>query len=636
MEERIMKKVFYSTASLICMLVLLASCQNIIEEEIVQNEFAVPGRIQIVSEGFESDVPTKTTVSGTSVAWIGDGTEMVAINTNAYDKAVTIEGGKAYINATPEYPLYGYYGLGHISITSTTSPSLRYPDTYESSYKAGRQVIALPMVAYSTVESDKIQFYHVTAAVKVLLKNTTDSALKLSHIVVSSSTYGLSSQSSYSFSITLNDKAAPTVNPHLLSESAGWQGFVTVNFGDKPTLPVYDNNDNNILEVQVPILPIGGGDLTIEVYAFKEGANASATEVTGVKSGKNNTIYHFSHTAAAPALARNQMMTAKIQLQNITAHEVVDNRTITINAGGDKVRFSQGNLMYSNTVWSFHENQYDRCFTQTGYTDVRSNYTETGTFDLFGWGTSGYDNTAIDTCAKRFQPWSLSANTYNLNYNEWGYGPSIGIDGVTDYNLTGNSAQYDWGVHNPISNGGNQAGLWRTLTEEEWLYIANTRQTFPVNGVEHARYVLSFINDDTTPVLGLILFPDHYVGGTPEGVTWGSINSSIITGSLSSAGTCTTAGWAALEAAGCVFLPNCGYSAGHYTNNFRGAPQGPGSNSGITLAYWSSTHYEGSNKTTWAFAYGGSASSGYIFKEGTHFARYIGLPVRLVKDVKDM
>ena len=620
-----MKKMIVTAALLACSFALFTSCQK----ETQADENAPVRRLMLVTEGFDSDeAPTKTSVSGNDVAWIGDGTEMVAINTNAYNKAVTVEGGKAYIEVTPEYPLYGYYGMRQISITKTTSPSLNYPDTYESSYKAGRQVIALPMVAYSTTEGDKIQFYHVTAAVKVMLKNITDSALKLSHVVVSSSTYGLSSNTAYSFSITLNDNAAPTVNPHLLSESAGWNGSVTVNLGDKPTLPVY-SSESDILEVQVPILPIGASDLTIEVYAFKEGADASAAAVTGVKSGKENTIYHFSATAAAPALARNQMMTAKIQLQNTTAHEVVDNRMFTINAGGDKVRFSQGNLMYSDGIWSFHTNQYDRCFTQTGYTDVRSNYTEHGTFDLFGWGTSGYNNTANDTYATNYQPWSLSANTKNIDNNEWGYGPS---KNMTDLDLTGASAQYDWGVHNPISNGGNVAGLWRTLTKDEWLYIANTRQTFPVNGVANAHYVLSFINDDTTPVLGLIIFPDNYVGGTPEGVTWGSINSSIITGNLSSAGTCTTAGWAALEAAGCVFLPNCGYSAGHFTNNFRGAPQGPGSNSGITLAYWSSTHKEGTNVTTWAFAYGGSASSGYIFRDGGGFARYCGLPVRLVKD----
>lgn len=625
-----MKKVFYYTASLICVLALLASCQNIIEEEIVQNEFAVPGRIQIVSEGFESDVPTKTTVSGTSVAWIGDGTEMVAINTNAFDKAVTIEGGKAYINATPEYPLFGYYGFkNHLSYMTTTNPEISFHNTYESWYKAGRQVIALPMVAYSTTEGEKIQFYHVTAAVNVKLKNTTGSALKLSHVVVSNSTYGLSSANGYETTITLNDNAAPTVEPHTLSAAFG--GTVTVNLGDKPTLPVY-STDADILEVQVPIMPIGASDLTIEVYAFKEGANASATAVAGVKSGKDNTLYHFSATASAPALARNQMMTAKIQLQNSTAHEVVDNRTITINAGGDKVRFSQGNLMYSDGIWSFHTNQYDRCFTQTVYTNVRSNYTEHGAFDLFGWGTSGYNNTANDAYATNYQPWSLSSSEVNSN-NMWGYGPSVSM---TDLDITGTSAQYDWGVHNPISNGGNKAGQWRTLTKDEWLYIANTRQTFPVNGVEHARYVLSFINDDTTPVLGLIFFPDNYVGGTPEGVTWGSINGSMIAGDLSTAGTCSTAGWVALEAAGCVFLPNCGYSAPDKDNNFRGAPQGPGSNKDIVFVYWSSTHKEDSGTTNYAFAFGGPAYSGYIFRDGSGFARRCGLPVRLVKDVKDM
>ena len=626
-----MKKIILAAILFASCFALSTSCQK---ESLIDEPSSVQ-RLMLVTEGFESDTPTKTSVSGYDVAWIGDGSEMVAINDRNIDKVVRIEGGKAYIEVTPQYPLYAYYGLTQLSSVSmiTTSPDLHFPSAYESSFKDGRQVIALPMVAYTSAKVDKLQFYHVTAAVKVMLKNVTDSPLKLSHVVVSSSEYGLSSKTNYSFSISLNDNAAPTVIPHLLSESAGWNGSVTVGFGDQPTLPVY-TSDSDILEVQVPILPIGASDLTIEVYAFKEGAAASATAVTGVKSGKNNTIYHFSHTAAAPALSRNQMMTAKIQLQNSTAHEIVDNRTFTINANGDKVRFSQGNLMYSNGNWSFHENQYDRCFTQTEKTNVRSNYVETGTFDLFGWGTSGYNNTANDEYAVNYQPWSLSANTVNNTYNDWGYGPSIGLEAVTDYDLTGTSAQYDWGVHNPISNGGDVAGQWRTLTKDEWLYIANTRETFPVNGVENAHHVLSFINDDTTPVLGLILFPDNYVGGTPEGVTWGTINCTIIYGDLKNAGTCSTAGWAALEAAGCVFLPNCGCSIGHQNTNFQGAPQGPNSNSGITLAYWSSTHTEGNtNKANTAFVYGGSVMGGYIFSEGSNFSRYVGVPVRLVKDM---
>ena len=35
---------------------------------------------------------------------------------------------------------------------------------------------------------------------------------------------------------------------------------------------------------------------------------------------------------------------------------------------------------------------------------------------------------------------------------------------------------YDWGVNNAISNGGNEAGLWRTLTIEEWKYLMESRR----------------------------------------------------------------------------------------------------------------------------------------------------------------
>ena len=34
---------------------------------------------------------------------------------------------------------------------------------------------------------------------------------------------------------------------------------------------------------------------------------------------------------------------------------------------------------------------------------------------------------------------------------------------------------YDWGVYNKISNGGNQAGMWRTLTSSEWNHLISGR-----------------------------------------------------------------------------------------------------------------------------------------------------------------
>ena len=54
-----------------------------------------------------------------------------------------------------------------------------------------------------------------------------------------------------------------------------------------------------------------------------------------------------------------------------------------------KVCFAQGNLQYqaSTNTWRFAENQYDALTTEN--TNVSATYV--GWIDLFGWGTSGYD-----------------------------------------------------------------------------------------------------------------------------------------------------------------------------------------------------------------------------------------------------
>lgn len=109
--------------------------------------------------------------------------------------------------------------------------------------------------------------------------------------------------------------------------------------------------------------------------------------------------------------------------------------------------FSKGNLKYSNGTWSFHTNQYDMCFTSAG--DVSANYNASGTFDLFGFGTSGYNN-------------------------KYPY-----LTGKSDEYYQGDIAgtQYDWG-YNAISNGGNTANSgWRTLTQSEWSYLLSSRST---------------------------------------------------------------------------------------------------------------------------------------------------------------
>ena len=186
------------------------------------------------------------------------------------------------------------------------------------------------------------------------------------------------------------------------------------------------------------------------------------------------------------------------------------------------VRFSKGNLQYSNGMWSFHENQYDRCFTANG--DVSSNYTSADAFDLFGWGTSGYNhnNTA-------YQPWATNAS----NNQYYAYGSYT-------YNLYDQTGQADWG-YNAISNGGNTENSgWRALTGDEWNYVFKTR-----TGAS-SKYGHGSVNG----INGMILLPDDWT--LPGDLTFTS-------GKSVWANVYTPSQWAQMEANGAVFLPAAGY-----------------------------------------------------------------------------
>ena len=50
----------------------------------------------------------------------------------------------------------------------------------------------------------------------------------------------------------------------------------------------------------------------------------------------------------------------------------------------------------------------------------------------------------------------------------------MGYKGQND--LNGSFGDGDWAYHNAISNGGNKAHLWRTLTRDEWNYLFYQRK----------------------------------------------------------------------------------------------------------------------------------------------------------------
>lgn len=229
----------------------------------------------------------------------------------------------------------------------------------------------------------------------------------------------------------------------------------------------------------------------------------------------------------------------------------------TINANGDQVYFSQGNLQYqaSTNTWKFAENQYD-CIGSAN-SNISSTYS--GWIDLFGWGTSGYHD-ANDNYNVNYQPWSTSTSYVSGSYNQYGYGPS---NNMPDLDLTGTSSSYDWGVYNAISNGGNTTQQWRTLTREEWNYVLITRMNS----------CISLAKAQVAGVNGIILLPDDWSASTY------SLNSTNDSHVGFSSNIISALLWQTLENEGAVFLPAAGDRDG--ITVYEGGDFGH---------YWSATH----------------------------------------------
>ena len=186
-------------------------------------------------------------------------------------------------------------------------------------------------------------------------------------------------------------------------------------------------------------------------------------------------------------------------------------------AQGKKVYISQGNLQYqaSTNTWRFADNQYDII----GEDNVNVSSTYEGWIDLFGYGTSGWNSGVV------------AYHPYSVNY-QW-----------NDYcinDLTGDYANADWGVYNKISNGGNKAGLWRTLTFSEWHYLLFTRP--------HSAHLYSKGRVDG--IQGLILLPDDWQ--IPNGIEFLPMENNWTTNDY------TVAEWQKMQSNGAIFLPNTG------------------------------------------------------------------------------
>ena len=547
-----MKKTLYITAVLICCVLALAGCRK---------DNVVDG-ILLTAETFTTD-GTKTSVNGNQVHWVDED----EIRINGKTATVDVDGTRARATGISESDLEsdirGYYPAAIITATgasgeNTDSPTIIFPRRYSSSFSDGRQVIGLPMVGRADANSNTIFMKHVSAAINVRIKNSTGrDKLYVDSVIVSSADKQLCGAAS----VTLASDADPVVAG---SDNVPANRSVTVYF-DNPVLISGD-----YLEVQVPILPVASGGITFKVYT-----HVLASDIyPGVSKAHHS--YDYSRELTNGALGRNVLGIAQIAVTAASTYvNETDRGLFTINASGKQVRIAHGNLQYtaSSNTWSFAEKQYIAIGNAAG-----NNYfgadraTQSNPIDLFGWGTSGWDNGN-----DKYMPYDNDKSAASDVYG-YGYGPRTKNSAYLS--LTGDYAEADWGVHNRISNGGNEEGLWRTLTSDEWTRLLSSRDASTINGVSNARYAKANVNG----INGLIIFPDEY--SQPNGVTLptaiNTTGSGGCTGNIYS-----DSDWSKMEAAGAVFLPVTGRtevaevtstSAGYYwsttfagtSNNYRG------------------------------------------------------------------
>ena len=333
-------------------------------------------------------------------------------------------------------------------------------------------------------------------------------------------------------------------------------------------------------------LPAGSG----ERWAVLLPQDAVAAGTMG--SAYTSTLDYQGTRGAVPAINANDYLSNGISV-SVKAPYLSLPGEFTVNESGKTVHFSPGNLQYqaSTGTWRFAAQQYtiigDAAGNNTENEETRA--TQADWIDLFGWGTSGWNSGAV-----AYQPYSISTTSSD-------YYPG----GAYTNSLVGDYANADWGVYNAISNGGNKAGMWRTLTRNEWVYLCNTRKASIVNGVANARYAKATVNSVTS----VILFPDSYTH--PSGPT---VPTNINTSNAAFTGnTYTAAEWALMEGVGAVFLSCAEARNGHEIGD---------SGSGL---YWSATASNSVNAYRLWFA---PTSLGVA----ANVARDRGLSVRLVCD----
>ena len=426
-----------------------------------------------------------------------------------------------------------------ISSSSTIAVTLPHEQIYEVDSR-GDQKVKVPMGAYSSSES--LTFHNLCPLIKVVISNRMGNDFDLSRITVTAATAFLSGLCSASVTGSPNDHIGT-----MVPSSASHDVSLVFPLGNRPTIGRGDR-DTYVYYIVAP--EFGGDDgeaVTITLYS---------------STGQYATFEKHA------SLRHNRMAEVSLTVEQWNGQDPIDPPlsdgmlpgAFSVSAT-QQVHFSQGNLQYqaSTNTWRFAEHQYD--YVGSANSNISSTYS--GWIDLFGWGTGSNP--------------TLSSSSYE------GYFSFV-----------------DWGS-NAISNGGNAAHQWRTLTHDEWYYLLNTR----------ADAASKWGTGNIDGVGGLIILPDSWT--LPSGCSFTAGFASRYNDWTRNS--YTLAQWSQMEAAGAVFLPAAGIRYGANVSHV-----------GDYGAYWSSTILEGDGEDAHGMFFNSSDVSASWYDD-----LYLGFSVRPVR-----
>lgn len=586
-----MKKLYFYIPALA---LLAAACQkdNTIPAPGDDNNEPAPAQVEMITETVSGGrgASTKATIADAdaSFAWTAGDNVAVHVSNGGTHKYVTTSKGADAAGASAKFEVtyeegysrdaFAVYPSTIVAPTATNygqdghALDVTLPSSYTLAQVQG-EVSPCPMIATNTAGAGW-NFYQLCGLLRLTVNSIPPSTKRLEISFDGKNVAG-------NFAIPSPVKGDGTSTIAMGNASGSNSSVITItNSGDT----FYSGwGDGKVFNIPLPVGTYS--NITITTYDALADGNATLT-----------TTRPFSYTSSN---RRGAKLTVSFSVFSVNS------------ARTTRVIFAPGNLQAtynaSSKTWNWHfaEHQYDFIGDAGGNKLIATSTKEAtepyaklfadGTVDLFGWSS----NATYYGIASSKESWNPSPNDYTGDFVDWG---RMDIDG-------------------------KGANYWRTMSCRldngfEWFDLLSSRSGTTINNVDNARFTLAAINTDGTRVNGMILFPDYYSGPTSSSsdITFGRINEGrYIDSSWPDWGgtSCTIAGWAVLESAGCVFLPAAGERKGTDVDfSFNG--------------YASKT-----NNGEWGWypmRFRSGTNQYNVYWNGTHY-RYTGVSVRLVHEI---